>query len=77
MTLRSLEFDLVMNCDQNIMSATVYAWIMVRKQSYTSTTKYEKLRNRLAETYDLLVEDFIENDYENGLDCDYDFLEYY
>ena len=50
---------------------------MVRKQSYTSTTKYEKLRERLAQTYDLQTEDFIENDFKNGLDCDYDFLEYY
>ena len=38
---------------------------------------YRNLRAELAERWDLSTEDFIENDFDNGLDCDYDYLEYY
>jgi len=59
------------------MYANVYAWIMVRDQSFPTTQAYRNLRAELAERWDLSTEDFIENDFDNGLDCDYDYLEYY
>merc|ERR1719394_1484553 len=55
-------FSLVMNCDQGWFSAKVYAWIMIRDQEYSQTQKYLELKTRLAETYDLDTEDFIQND---------------
>ena len=86
--------DLVMNCSKKLMYANVYAWIMVRDQSFPTTQgtisknypewitdnfclAYRNLRAELAERWDLSTEDFIENDFDNGLDCDYDYLEYY
>ena len=42
-----------------------------------SCLAYRNLRAELAERWDLSTEDFIENDFDNGLDCDYDYLEYY
>ena len=83
-----------MNCDKKLMYANVYAWIMVRDQSFPTTQgtsqktysgsftdnsclAYRNLRAELAERWDLSTEDFIENDFDNGLDCDYDYLEYY
>ena len=66
-----------MNCDQGWFSAKVYAWIMIRDQKFSQTESYQKLKARLAETYGLQTEDFIENDVKNGLDCAYDYIEYY
>jgi len=70
-------YSLVMHCDKKLMYANVYAWIMVRDQSFPTTQAYRNLRAELAERWDLSTEDFIENDFDNGLDCDYDYLEYY
>ena len=66
-----------MSCDQGWFSAKVYAWIMIRDQEYSQTQNYQKLKNRLAEAYGLDTEDFIQNDVDNGLDCSYDYIEYY
>merc|ERR1711962_259141 len=52
-------------------------WVMVRDQAFLTTQAYRNLRTELAERWDLSTEDFIENDFDNGLDCNYDFLEYY
>ena len=64
-----------MNCDGGLFSKDEYVWLMVRDQSFITTPAYVALKTGLAEKYDLDLEIFIENDFKNGLNCDYDILD--
>ena len=50
---------------------------MIRDQEYSQTQKYQELKTRLANTYGLDTDEFIQNDVDKGLDCSYDYIEYY
>ena len=50
---------------------------MARDQNLISTSGYQNLKSNLADRFNLDLDDFIENDLDNGLNCQYDFLEYF
>ena len=64
-----------MNCEKGIFKKSEYAWLMVRDQSFITTPQYVALKQALAEKYDLDLDIFVENDFKNGINCDYDFLD--
>ena len=70
-------YALVMYCSNRYLYKNVFAWIMIRDQNFMTTLEYSDIRNRLGGDFNLELDELIENDFTNGLDCDYDYLEYF
>ena len=62
------------SCDQGYLRTSDYAWILIRDQEWSQTPQYQTLRDTLAAKWNLDLSIWIQNDVDNGLNCDYDEL---
>ena len=65
-----------MTCDQGFFTRSTYAWILIREQSFSQTNNYAELRDELAGKFDLDLSVWVQNDVDNGLNCDYDEIKF-